>query len=828
MSDFNLEARIYWWGMNAAGVAITAAALLSLRSLTIGDWIKLVLLIGLILLSSRFPLHIPNTDASVSVSDVFVFLGVFFLGTGPAILLGVVDSFVTARATGRRITSWILSPSLMAITVLLSSTVFRRVLEMTLGQGAPWPIGRAEISFGRLFPALAALALVQYLTNGWLVAWFYARRAGKSPYGFWRSGYLWTSWTFFASAIAAGMVYSVALHHGFMYIAAVTPIIVASYLTYKIYFEHINEKTLHIEEVSRLHLATVEALASAIDAKDQTTHGHVRRVQVYAEGLARLYSLSDAEIEALKIGALLHDVGKLAVPDHILNKPAKLTAAEFEKMKIHPIVGAQILERVKFPYPVVPVVRHHHEKWDGSGYPDGLKGDEIPITARILSVVDCFDAVHEDRQYRKGLTREQAIELLKRGAGSQFDPRVVQSFLEHLPEFEEVIAREQIEEGERLPLPPQAQSDAQPATRLATDPKTKAEAPNYINEIKRAHQEVYALYEVAHTLGSSLNIEDAMAIIANKLGYVVRFDTCAIYRYYEASGVGVAEHVTGLFSEYLRGRCVMPGEGVTGYVLANRQALTHADPRLDFSDVLLPPEVTYTAAAAFPLQKKDRLLGAIAIYSTTLPDYTDDDLRLLEKVGRLAADALDNAIRYAETRSDALTDPLTGLPNSRALNVRFEQHAARADLAGSSFHLLMLDLDNFKPINDTYGHRVGDDFLKALGGLLASQFGEYDFFARYAGDEFVALVNHSSDQQCGELCGRLQRAVDQFAFCVRPMKYAKVGISIGTALYGRDGTTLDKLLLAADREMYVQKNSRKLKPIAQSPDLAYTAVYGDS
>lgn len=828
MTDFNLESKVFWWGMSAAGTAITAAALLSLHSLSFVDWIKLLLLIGLILLSSRFPLHIPNTDASVSVSDVFVFLGLFFLGTGPAILLGVIDSFVTARTTGRRVTSWILSPSLMAITVLVSSTVFRQVLEMTLAQPPAWPIGRAEVSFGHLFPALAALALVQYLTNGWLVAWFYARRAGKSPYGFWRSGYLWTSWTFFAAAIAAGMVYSVALHHGFIYIAAVTPIIVASYLTYKIYFEHINEKTHHIKEVSRLHLATVEALASAIDAKDQTTHGHVRRVQIYAEGLARLYNLSEDEIEALKIGALLHDVGKLAVPDHILNKPAKLTPAEFEKMKIHPIVGAQILERVKFPYPVVPVVRHHHERWDGSGYPDGLNGEDIPITARILSVVDCFDAVHEDRQYRKGLTREQAIELLKRGAGSQFDPKVVEIFLEHLSEFDEIIARQQIEEAERLLIMPQPQSGEQAVTRLTTASRKKADTPSYIYEIKRAHQEVYALYEVAHTLGSSLNIEDAMAIIANKLGYVVRFDTCAIYRYYESSGVAVAEHVTGLFAEYLRGRCIMPGEGVTGYVLANRQALTHTDPRLDFSDMLLPPEAAYTAAAAFPLQKKDRLLGAIAIYSTTLPDYTDDDLRLLEKVGRLAADALDNAIRYAETRSDALTDPLTGLPNSRALNVRFEQQAARADLAGVSFHLLMLDLDNFKPINDTYGHRVGDDFLKALGGLLASQFGEYDFFARYAGDEFVALVNHASASQCAQLCDRLQRAVDQFTFCVRPMKYARVGISIGTALYGRDGTTLDKLLLAADREMYVHKNSRKLKSVDQSADLAYTAVYGDS
>jgi diguanylate cyclase (GGDEF)-like protein/putative nucleotidyltransferase with HDIG domain len=695
-----------------------------------------------------------------------------------------------------------------------------------LNEEPPWPIGVAEIGFTYLFPALVVLALVQYLTNGWLVAWFYARRANKSPYHFWRSGYLWTSWTFFAAVLAAGLVYFAVERYGFIYVAAAMPVLAASYFTYKIYFEHINEKTRHIKEVSRLHLATVEALASAIDAKDQTTHGHVRRVQIYAEGLARLYNLTEAEIEALKIGALLHDVGKLAVPDHILNKPGKLTAAEFEKMKIHPIVGAQILERVGFPYPVVPVVRHHHERWDGTGYPDGLTGDEIPITARILSVVDCFDAVHEDRQYRRGLTRDQAIELLRKAAGTQFDPGVVGLFLEHLLEFEATIAEQQIEGECDRPLPtlPAASSTAVPAAGLLQPNARNQSTPSYIYEIKRAHQEVYALYEVAHTLGSSLNIEDAMAIIANKLGYVVRFDTCAIYRYYESSGVAVAEHVTGVYAEYFRGRCVVPGDGVTGYVLANGQPLTHTDPVLDFADIKLPPEAIYTAVAVFPLQKKDRLLGAIALYSMTLADYSDDDMRLLEKVARLASDALDNAIRYAETRSDALTDPLTTLPNSRALNVRFEQEAARADLSGTPFHLLMLDLDDFKPINDTYGHRVGDDFLKAIATLLSGQFSDYDFIARYAGDEFVALVGQMSDRQCDQLCDRLQRAVEQFNFCVRPMKYAQVGISVGTALYGRDGATLDKLLLSADRAMYFNKNSRKLKTGRTSGNLAYLAV----
>ncbi|HMG36437.1 MAG TPA: HD domain-containing phosphohydrolase [Blastocatellia bacterium] len=810
MHDFNFKARVYWWVCTAIGSGLIVWSLIGLGELSLDGWIRLAMLATLVLFASRRPLHIPNTEASVSVSDAFVFLGLFFLGTGPAILLGSLDNYIAARKTARRAASWILAPNLMAMTVLVSSTAFRLTLSFTHKGESPWPIGVDDTRFAALFPALIILALAQYITNGWLVAWFYAIRASKSVYHFWRSGYLWTSCTFFASAIAAGLIYLAVERHGFICVAAAVPIIVASYLTYKVYFDRLDENKQHLEEMSRLHLATVEALASAIDAKDQTTHGHVRRVQIYAEGLAKLFKLSVPEIEALKAGALLHDIGKLAVPDHILNKPAKLTAAEFEKMKIHTIVGAQILERVGFPYPVVPIVRYHHERWDGNGYPDGLAGEQIPVTARILSVVDCFDALHEDRQYRRALNREEAIEHLQRAAGSQFDPQIVKAFIEHLREFETEIAAQQVENETPLPDIAVLASGALPAAGLSSERKDSAERPSYMSHISRAHQEVYALYEVARTFGSSLNIEDAMAIIANKLGYVVTFDTCVIYRFHESSGIAIAEHVSGLFAEHLRHRCVCPGEGITGYVLANRKPFTHTDPMLDFVNINLPTDVEFTACAVLPLIKQDRLLGVLALYSTSLTDYTEDDLRLLETVARIAADALDNAIRYAATRSDALTDLLTGVPNSRALQLRFEQDASRAEATNSPFYLLMLDLDGFKPINDTYGHQIGDDFLRSISQMLLAYFDRLDFFARYAGDEFVALVSHLDDRKCQELCARLQRAVERFAFCVRPMKYVQVGISIGAALYGRDGKSMNDLIVSADRAMYANKQERRV------------------
>src|SRR5258708_34750744 len=149
-------------------------------------------------------------------------------------------------------------------------------------------------------------------------------------------------------------------------------------------------------------MGTIEGVGLAIEAKDHTTHAHLQRVRIYAVEVAKKLNLPQEEIEAIQAAALLHDIGKLAVPEHIISKPGKLSPEEFEKVKIHPLVGAEILERVNFPYPVVPIVRAHHEKWDGTGYPVGLKGEEIPIGARILSAVDFLDALASDRHDRKG------------------------------------------------------------------------------------------------------------------------------------------------------------------------------------------------------------------------------------------------------------------------------------------------------------------------------------------------------------------------------------------------------------------------------------------
>ena len=628
-----------------------------------------------------------------------------------------------------------------------------------------------------------------------------------------------------------GLSYQLIQNFDLVYVLLSIPMIAATYTIYCTYFNSVNEQAREMVEMSRIHLATVEALATAIDAKDQITHCHVRRVQIYAARMGRLMKLSESEIKALGAGALLHDIGKLAVPDHILSKPGDLTPAEFEKMKIHTAVGAQILERVGFPYPVVPVVRHHHEQWNGLGYPDGLRGEEIPLTARVFAVVDCFDSVREDRPYRRAMTREQASDVLRRDSGEKFEPRIVELFLKHLDSFEAEIAAAGLdqhgftsEECEPCVLIEEdallSYSGILPAPPLSAPPPDSPRAPPpawrrdtgqlpYLDQIKSAHREVYALYEIARTFTSSLDIKDTATVLMNKVGEVVPFDTCAVYLYDDAKRAATAAHVAGRNAQSLRGRTINFGEGVTGFVLANRSPAANFDPMLDFAATTLEPGCVYRSMLALPLVKDERLVGVLAIYSLTAGCYTDDDMRQLDTVVRLASDALANAMLHAESESNALTDPLTGLPNARAMPMRFEQEASRARRTGRPFQVVMIDLDNFKQVNDTFGHNIGDQVLREAARILQSQLRDYDFLARYAGDEFVAIVQDLNPTQVEELRERIETTIGELSIKVLSGDYARVGISIGAATYGAQGETLDQLLIAADEAMYSVKFGHK-------------------
>ena len=571
------------------------------------------------------------------------------------------------------------------------------------------------------------------------------------------------------------------------------------------------ERRRHAEEMATIHMNTIESLAIAIDAKDQTTHGHVRRTQIYATEMGKLFKVSQNDLSALHAGALLHDIGKLAVPEYILNKPGKLTEAEFAKMKIHPTVGGDILKRVNFPYPVEDIVRYHHEKWDGSGYPKGLKGEQIPLIARIISVVDFYDATRCDRPYRKGMKREDSLALLNSMVGSAFDPKVVKIFAEHVVEFDRLIDSEDIQEQVASASAIDTETSTKPDAGLASDILgTPIEETSGFRSISEAQREVFALHEIAQTIGSSLNLSDTVTLVANKLKAIVPFDSCVIFLVDERSGKAIAAHAVGEEAELFSSRRITVGDGITGWVIANGRSMCNASPELDMVGVSDEIVKRFRGVLVSPLLREDGAFGAISLYSQSRTSYTTEHVRLLESVCQHASSALNNALTYEKTRESALVDPLTELPNARGFYMMLEQRIAECQrMNRESLAVLCMDIDEFKVINDQYGHSIGDRLLASVAGVVRRELRQMDILTRYAGDEFVAIMPMASSKMAASIADRIRNAVEEQLFSVRNGTMIGLGVSLGVACFPEDGETSEELLTAAAGRMQRDKHARK-------------------
>jgi putative nucleotidyltransferase with HDIG domain len=314
---------------------------------------------------------------------------------------------------------------------------------------------------------LVVLGCVYFLSSTLPIAGVVALTERKPLWTVWRGSYFWSVPHYLVGAAVAGFFVMAKQSLGWQTTMLIVPVAYLIYRSYTMYLGRIEDARKHAEETASVHFRTIESLALAIEAKDQSTHDHLQRVRVYALGIGEEWGMSSTELDALRAAALLHDIGKIAVPEYIISKPGKLTPDEFQKMKIHPVVGAEILERVRFPFPVAPIVRAHHEKWDGTGYPAGLKGEEIPLGARILSVVDCLDALASDRQYRKALPLSEAMAIVERDSGKAFDPQIVEILKRKYVELEHK-ARSSSMEPWRLSTDIQIERGGEPGAGFAT------------------------------------------------------------------------------------------------------------------------------------------------------------------------------------------------------------------------------------------------------------------------------------------------------------------------------------------------------------------------
>jgi putative nucleotidyltransferase with HDIG domain len=468
-----------------------------------------------------------------------------------------------------------------------------------------------------------------FLLNSWLVAIAVGLENRESPPRIWWDNFIWLSVNYFSGASVAALIVTYTRELELSTLAIIVPLLVVSYLTFRTAMGRVDDTNKHLTELNKLYLSTIETLAMAIDAKDQITHGHIRRVQAYAVGLASRVGVADQKlIRAIEAAALLHDMGKLAVPEYILNKPGKLTPAEFEKMKLHAPVGADILSAIQFPYPVVPIVRHHHENWNGTGYPAGLKGTDIPIGARILAVVDCFDALTSDRPYRPRLSDDEAIAILLQRRGAMYDPLIVDMFVRVHKDISPLLHVSDTAGAALLEI-----------TTAAVQTRETEQREAGFDNIAAGSGEMLTLLDIAHVLTEQTTLEEMGSLIAARLRRIVPFVLAVFFVYDDTADEVVARQTVGEGSELVGDLRISRGQRLSGWVAANRQTIMNSDAMLDLGEIAKSVNPRLRTCLSTPLVAADQLVGVLTLYSSTTEGFTEDHRRVIEAVARYVGPA---------------------------------------------------------------------------------------------------------------------------------------------------------------------------------------------
>ncbi len=816
MKQLPLAARLYV-GLVIAAAAVVVAVCLP-QSQVDRQPLLFVSLLTLASMTAAFKVTLPITTAgsTMSVSYAVAFVSLLVLGPhATAVVAGAsaVSQCLLNRREDNPLHRTLFSVASLVLTVEGAGLALRLV-----GSGQPASTD-PTIGLGRL----VAAATTYFVLNTGLVATAIALSTREPVMSTWHKNFLWSAPSYFIGAATAAVAAALVTNAGYWIAPLGFAPVYLTYRTYKVYLGRIHDQQRHAQQTSDLHLATIEALARAIDAKDQHTQTHIRRVQLYAARMAQALDLSTAEIQAVKTAALLHDIGKLAVPEHILSKPGPLTQEEFQKIRIHPQVGAEIIATVPFPYPVAPIILCHHERWDGKGYPNGLRGEQIPVGARILTVVDYFDAVTTERPYHKALSHDGAIGLLRHEAGRALDPSLVSIFIDLLPAL---LAESAAEENARQSHHAEHASGDQ---TTAAGLRHGSAGSSAFENIALAHREIYALYEIAQSMGTSLGIAETMALISSKLTKIVPWSGCALFLNQGDGDSLKCRFAAGIDAPQLANMVVNVGEGLEGWVARNRRTLVNAKPHVTFEAVELATPQLHSAIVC-PLYFNDAFIGCLALYHVDANRYSEDHRRLLERIAEQAGAVIHNSIIFEQTQEDSLTDPLTGLPNRRSMFVHLSRELARAGRLNREMALIVMDIDGFKAINDTYGHHVGDHALRQVALALQSQLRPYDLCVRYAGDEFIVVLTDCSRETADAKRRELQARVADIELDVRPGRRLRLAASAGASVFPHDGSTYEALLADADHRMYRDKAERRgTVPAAQLVDPEFVVdEYGSS
>ena len=596
--------------MCAAGFVCLAVGMLPWHK---SDWLLFGSYLVLTVLASALKINLPGMDGTVSVNLVFFLVGICSMTLSETLALGVVASAVQSfwRTRKRiRFIHFAFNLSQVAVSVTAAYWTYTFFLH--------------HVFRGKLPFALLVATLVYFGLNSISVATVVALSEGARIGKTWTNVYAWAFPYYLVGAAIAAVIQLVSRVAGWEMSILVIPAVYAIYRSYRMQSGRWEDEKRHLQDIASLHMRTIETLALAIEAKDHTTGDHLQRVRVYALELAKDLGLTELETDALRAASVLHDIGKLAVPEHIISKPGKLTPEEFDKMKVHPIVGAEILEQVRFPYPVAEIVRSHHEKWDGSGYPDGLSGEAIPIGARILSAVDCLDALASDRQYRRALPLDEAMRHVERESGKAFDPKVVAALKARYIELEQMARSLEPEHRPTLSVDVKVNRGSAPDAGFATI--APAEETLFRSNPAKSQDVVVAF--TGHA-GESFTLEETFSTTAVRLRHVVPYDAVAVYVI--AGNRLVPRFVLGENARQLSSLRVPLGQGLIGWIAETGNYIVNGNPTVEpgFMEGILS-SIVLRSALAVPLQHEGRIVGVLALYRLEPDAFTSTHLGLLQ------------------------------------------------------------------------------------------------------------------------------------------------------------------------------------------------------
>jgi diguanylate cyclase (GGDEF)-like protein/putative nucleotidyltransferase with HDIG domain len=776
-SDLRPSAKAYVSTVVIVGFAVVVQSTIALFTQPVDPaWLVLG---AFTLLTGSFTIKVPSINARLTVSETFVFASVMLFGAAAGTLTVVLETLVIALWTRREIRSTyhaLFNIAASALSIWVAANAFFTISRVE-------PLFNHDTPPGVLFGPLVALTIIFFVLNTWLVALAVGLEKSQSSLEIWWKNFRWLAVNYFSGASVAAVLvtYSNTLAAKALFgtFVIIVPLLLVSYLTFRTAMGRVEDTNQHLGQVNRLYLSTIETLAMAIDAKDQVTHGHIRRVQAHATALAKEVGVRDDNVlRAIEAAALLHDMGKLAVPEYILNKPGKLTEVEFERMKLHASVGADILSAIDFPYPVVPIVRHHHENWDGTGYPAGIAGTAIPIGARILSVVDCFDALTSDRPYRPKLSDDEALAILKERRGTMYDPMIVDTFF-----------------CVHATAPPAITSQGPPSDVLNTIARSRRAPPVFSTsatpeEIAAGADEMLLVHELARALAGQVGLGDAGDVIAKHLQRLIPASLCVFYIYDHSADELEARHVVGDGGSGIRGMRIGLGQRLSGWVAANRQTILNSDATLDLGDTAKAMSPPLRSCLSTSLLYDSELIGVLSLYSAEVHGFNDDHQRVIEVIARQTAHIFKSA---AEFDSTSRRDALTGLPSLRQLEQFVEATGTTPLIKTSTLTLLFIDVVALKQINTVHGRTVGDDALlhvvrHATAGLRLA-----DILFRYGSDEFVALLNDTNSEAATLVGRRIREGIRTNPLAVEGQSI-QVDVSVTALSYPSDGESLSALV----------------------------------